>query len=79
MADAAAPPREVFRLSMLIYDSRYRSMTIQIVVLILFLLGFFWLANNARLNLEALGKPIDFTFIGQTAGYDINQTLIEYD
>ena len=79
MAGAAAPPREVFRLSMLIYDSRYRSMTIQIVVLILFLLGFFWLANNARLNLEALGKPIDFTFIGQTAGYDINQTLIEYD
>lgn len=79
MADAAAPPGETFRLSMLINDSRYRSMTIQIVVLILFLLGFFWLLNNAIQNLAALGKPIDFGFLFQTAGYDINQTLIEYD
>jgi general L-amino acid transport system permease protein len=79
MADAAAPQREAFRLSMLINDSRYRSMTIQIVVLILFLLGFFWLANNAVQNLAALGKPINFGFLFQTAGYDINQTLIEYN
>ncbi|MBE1281877.1 MAG: ABC transporter permease subunit [Rhodobacteraceae bacterium] len=79
MADAAAPPSEAFRLSMLIYDSRYRSTTIQIVVLILFLLGFFWLANNAVQNLAALGKPINFGFLSQTSGYDINQTLIEYD
>lgn len=54
-------------------------MTIQIAVLILFLLGFFWLANNAVQNLAALGKPISFGFLSQTSGYDISQTLIEYD
>ena len=72
------PPRESFRLSMLLYDQRYRSLTIQIVVLILVLLGFFWLANNARINLAALGKPIRFDFLSDTASYDINQRLIEY-
>lgn len=63
---------------MLIYDSRYRSITIQIIVLLLFLLGFFWLANNAVSNLAALGKPIRFNFLFDTAGYDINQVLVEY-
>ena len=78
MTDAMAPPSESFRLSMLIYDSRYRSLTVQPVVLLLFLLGFFWLANNAVQNLAELGKPIRFNFLGETAGYDINQRLIEY-
>lgn len=79
MADVAAPPSEAFRLSVLINDKRYRSTTVQIAVLMLFLLGFFWLMNNAVQNLAALGKPINFGFLGQTAGYDINQTLIAFD
>ncbi len=79
MADQTIqPPKETFRLSMLLYDQRYRALTIQIIVLILVLLGFFWLANNARINLAALGKPIRFDFLGDTASYDINQRLIEY-
>jgi general L-amino acid transport system permease protein len=76
MMDGA--PKEPFRLSMLIYDARYRAITIQIAVLILFLLGFFWLANNAVQNLADLGKPIRFGFLNDTAGYDINQKLVEY-
>ena len=78
MTDSPAPPVEAFRLSMLLYDSRYRSLTVQIVVLLLFLLAFFWLANNAVTNLAELGKPIQFRFLFDTAGYDINQRLIEY-
>lgn len=79
MADQTIqPPRESFNLSMLLYDQRYRGLTIQIIVLILFLLGFFWLANNAATNLAALGKPIRFDFLDDTASYDINQHLIEY-
>ncbi|MCV6592027.1 MAG: amino acid ABC transporter permease, partial [Silicimonas sp.] len=79
MADQSIqPPKETFRLSMLLYDQRYRSLTIQIIVLVLVLLGVFWLANNARINLAALGKPIRFDFLGDTASYDINQRLIEY-
>ena len=78
MSNTAAPPKETFRLSMLLYDARYRGISIQIFVLLLFLLGFFWLANNAVQNLAALGKPIRFDFLGDTAGYDINRRLVEY-
>lgn len=67
-----------FRLSMLIYDSRYRSMTIQVVALMLFMLAVAWLLSNAASNLAALGKPLGFGFLSQPAGYDINQRLIEY-
>ncbi len=79
MADQTMqPPKESFRLSMLLYDQRYRALTIQVVVLISVLSGFFWLANNAATNLAALGKPIRFDFLSDTASYDINQRLIEY-
>ncbi|MBT8426226.1 MAG: ABC transporter permease subunit, partial [Silicimonas sp.] len=60
------------------YDQRYRSLTIQVIVLILVLSGVFWLANNAATNLAALGKPIRFDFLSDTASYDINQRLIDY-
>ncbi|MGZ9810950.1 amino acid ABC transporter permease [Pseudoroseicyclus sp. H15] len=76
--DASAPDGG-FRLSQLIYDTRYRSMTIQIVALIVLLTFFGWLINNTIENLAALGKDFDFGFLGQRAGYDINQTLIPYD
>ncbi|KAA9010633.1 amino acid ABC transporter permease [Histidinibacterium aquaticum] len=68
-----------FRLSQLIYDTRYRSLTIQVVALILLVLGLSWLVSNTVQNLEALGKDFDFGFLTQPAGYDINQRLIEYD
>ncbi|MGV6812804.1 MAG: amino acid ABC transporter permease [Brevirhabdus sp.] len=72
------PPKESFRLSMLIYDTRYRSMTIQVVALIGFIALIYWLVNNTAQNLAALGKPIDFGFLGDPASYDINQRLLEY-
>ncbi|MBK5928726.1 amino acid ABC transporter permease [Rhodobaculum claviforme] len=72
-------PRKVFRPSMLLYDKRYRSLTIQVVVLFL-LMGFFaWLIDNTLTNLAALGRDFSFRFLGQTAGYDINQRLIDYN
>lgn len=79
MSAITDPPKGGFQLSQLIYDTRYRSMTIQIVALVLFLLGVGWLLNNAAQNLAALGKPLSFSFLGEAAGYDINQKLIEYD
>lgn len=68
-----------FRLSMLIYDTRYRSLTIQVVALIGFMLLVGWLVSNAAANLAALGKPLSFGFLSSPAGYDINQRLIEYN
>jgi len=63
---------------MLIYDTRYRSITIQIFFLFLFMSGFAWLISNTVSNLAQLGKPISFDFLGARAGYDINQRLIDY-
>jgi general L-amino acid transport system permease protein len=79
MTTMTDPPREAFRLSQLIYDTRYRSLTIQTVAMILLVLMFSWLISNTVQNLQALGKDFDFGFLGQPAGYDINQRLIEYD
>ncbi|PZQ49642.1 MAG: amino acid ABC transporter permease [Rhodovulum sulfidophilum] len=70
--------QEPFRLGMLLYDTRYRSITIQIIALIATLTFFGWIVNNTIANLHALGKTFDFGFLGQRAGYDINQTLIPY-
>ncbi len=78
MTIASDPQRESFQLSQLIYDTRYRSMTIQVVALMGFMLFFGWLISNTLTNLNALGKPIDFGFFSEPAGYDINQRLLDY-
>ena len=77
MTDIAAPQHS-FRLSMLIYDTRYRSVTIQVIALFCFMLLLSWLVSNTVQNLNALGKGVSFGFLGQPASYDINQRLIEY-
>jgi general L-amino acid transport system permease protein len=78
MADNTAS-KKAFRLSMLIYDTRYRSITIQVIALIALALVAAWLVSNTLSNLEALDKELGFSFLGEPAGYDINQRLIEYD
>ncbi len=78
MTTLTDPPKAGFRLSQLIYDTRYRSITIQTVAMILLVLGLYWLVNNTIQNLSALGKDFDFGFLSQPAGYDINQRLVEY-
>ncbi|WP_027257375.1 amino acid ABC transporter permease [Leisingera aquimarina] len=78
MSTLTDPPKEQFRLSMLLYDTRYRSGTIQVIAMFGFMLLAAWLINNTLSNLAALGKPIDFGFFSEPAGYDINQRLLEY-
>ncbi len=75
----SSPPSEGFRLSQLIYDTRYRSLTIQVIASMLIALGLAWLINNTIQNLEALGKSFSFGFLSSPSGYDINQRLVEYD
>lgn len=79
MSTLTDPPKPAFRLSQLIYDTRYRSITIQVVAFILIACAFAWLLNNTVQNLSALGKDFDFGFLSSPAGYDINQMLISYD
>jgi len=78
MTAISEPPRAGFRLSKLIYDTRYRSITIQVVALILLVAVLSWLVWNTYVNLTALGKDFDFSFLGRVSNYDINQTLISY-
>lgn len=63
---------------MLIYDTRYRSLTIQVVVFFLVMAGAAWLVDNAYRNLQLLGKDFNFSFLWTRAGYDIPQVLVEY-
>ncbi|MEM1074607.1 MAG: ABC transporter permease subunit [Pseudomonadota bacterium] len=79
MTTLTDPPRESFRLSMLINDTRYRSMTFQAIALLALIVSFAYLLNNLFTNLAAAGLNISYTFLGDPAGYDINQTLVEYD
>ncbi len=72
------PPRESFRISQLIYDTRYRSLTIQVVTLILVCLGIYWLIDNLLANLTQLGLKPNFGFLEARSGYDIGTALIPY-
>ena len=67
-----------FRPSMLIYDTRYRSITLQVIFLIIIVAAGWWLVANTVSNLKALGKDFSFGFLTVRSGYDINQRLIEY-
>lgn len=78
MSALADAPKPAFRVSQLLYDTRYRSITIQVIAFILMVAGFAWLASNTVTNLAAQGKDFDFGFLSTPAGYDINQMLIEY-
>jgi general L-amino acid transport system permease protein len=64
---------------MLINDKRYRSLTFQAIAAIILALSFWYLGNNLIQNLRAAGLNISFSFLNSVSGYDINQTLVEYD
>lgn len=78
MTTITDPPRDSFRLSMLINDTRYRSYTFQAIALLLLIIAFAYLGQNLITNLAAAGLNISYSFLGEPAGYDINQRLIEY-
>ena len=78
MAEISAPPRQSFHISMLLYDARYRSLTIQVIASFLIMLLLVEVTNNIVTNLAAVGKDISFRFLWTTAGYDINQQLIPF-
>lgn len=78
MSTLSDPPVESFRLSQLFNDTRYRSYTFQFIALIVLFALFGYLVNNLIQNLRDAGLNISFEFLGEPAGYDINQRLIEY-
>ena len=79
MTTMTDPPKASFQLSMLIYDTRYRSYTFQFIALLLLMLLIGYLGKNLVENLAAQGQNISFGFLSDPSGYDINQRPIEYD
>lgn len=73
------PKADGFHISQLLYDTRYRSITIQVIAFIAFMFIALFLVMNVKSNLASLGKEIDFGFLKNPANYDIKQRLIEYD
>ena len=60
-------------------DPDKRALLFQ-VLMVLTILGFVgYLVNNALTNLEQRGITTGFAFLGQTAGFDILMSLVEYD
>ena len=78
VASQYAEDAKPFRIRQLIYDKRYRSYTIQVLTMFLFMVAVAWLVNNVIENFRDLGKEFSFNFLWQPASYDINQRLIEY-
>ncbi|MEW9919806.1 amino acid ABC transporter permease [Marimonas sp. MJW-29] len=79
MSTTTDPQGGTFRPSMLLNDTRYRSMTLQVIAAILLALALAYLYRNLAANLSAQGLNISFDFLGSPAGYDINQVLIDYN
>lgn len=79
MTTLTDPPQGPFRLSMLLTDTRYRSLTLQAIAAILLALVIWALMRNLFANLAEQNLNISFEFLGSAAGYDINQSLIDYN
>ena len=78
MTTTTDPEQGAFRLSMLLNDTRYRSLTLQVIAAIVLASAIGYLYSNLAANLRAAGLNISFAFLANPAGYDINQTLIPY-
>ncbi|MEP5759187.1 MAG: ABC transporter permease subunit [Litoreibacter sp.] len=68
-----------FKPSMLLNDTRYRSLTFQFIALVAIIAAMAFVGGNLVRNLTAAGLNISYDFLGYQAGYDIGQRLIEYD
>ncbi len=79
MTTMSDPKQGSFRLSMLLNDTRYRSYTFQFIALILLIALMAFLGINLVRNLASAGLNISYEFLNVPAGYDVQQTLIDYN
>ena len=78
MSVTDVPIKKSFSLGGMWRDKKTRGYIMQILAVIGVLMFFAWILNNTINNIEKLGIEVGFDFLGTTAGYDINQTLIAY-
>ncbi len=58
-----------------LYDSKYRSITFQVLLLAAIFLGFWWIIDNTITNLAGQGKSSGFNFLTEKAGFQISPTF----
>jgi general L-amino acid transport system permease protein len=56
----------------------YRQIGYQILLIVALVAVFWFIASNVSANLAKAKKTLGFGFLGQTAGFDISQTLVTY-
>ncbi|WP_418318658.1 amino acid ABC transporter permease [Piscinibacter sakaiensis] len=57
----------------------FRGLVYQVVAISLVALGLWYLAHNTLANMEARGIQSGFGFLAQPAGFDIGETVLNYD
>ncbi len=60
-------------------DEKIRHVIIQVFVILAVFASIAWLVGNVISNFAQLNKTFGFDFLQLPAGYDINQTLIDYN
>ena len=78
MSAVAESDRPSAGLLSLWYNREARQVIIQIFTVAVVFAAIFYLARNAAINLERIGKDLGFAFLLEPSSYDINQTFIEY-
>jgi|LNFM01.1.fsa_nt_gb general L-amino acid transport system permease protein len=63
----------------LLYRPEFRQAVYQILLVIALIIGFWAIAHNVAVNLARQNIASGFGFWTRTAGFDISQTLIEFD
>jgi general L-amino acid transport system permease protein len=71
-SELAAPGRRLF------YHPRFRSVAIQVLVLVGVVLAVYWIVSNTIDNLRRANIASGFAFLGRQAGFDVGQTLIPF-
>jgi general L-amino acid transport system permease protein len=77
MADTASPAPK--GRSSILTDPRARSLLFQGVLLVAVAVSLWFFISNGRSNLEARNIATGFGFLDNTSGFDISQSLIQYD
>jgi general L-amino acid transport system permease protein len=63
----------------LLYDPRVRSIVFQVVLVVLLVVGIWWIVQNTIENLHRSNISTGFGFLKGRAGFDISETLISYN
>lgn len=60
------------------YDPKLRSIVVQVAIVVLLVLGLWWISDNTIENLRRSNIPTGFEFLNSRSGFEIPDRLIDY-